>query len=186
MSKNCIQIMSRNMCIHKLKQKLEKKCIIISINDFNYKREDLPQNKDVIDILRLEFDDIDRVIIQDGVIKNKPISNIDTIKIKNFFFKYINLLRNEQIDLWVHCTMGVSRSAAVAFILAKYLYGDDLYLFETGDYVPLKYIYIKMSETFGMKFSEEEFYKKKKISSEVLRKKMTTFTKEKNGVIKFI
>lgn len=145
-----INIFSRDECVIFSKRKIEQDCVIISINDTGFST-DIKNNERIKDILYLNFDDLD-FNIEGYTLFNSYMAN----QIKILIDKYKHTLSH----YIVHCTAGISRSAAVGFILTKYLNGDDSDLFKKGCYVPNKLVYKIMSETFGFDYNEEEFMNK--------------------------
>lgn len=153
-----IKIMGKEECTAYSLRKLNLNCIIISINDSGYNTI-IHENLKIIDVLTLEFDDI-------GI----PIENLklmtmdDGYKIKNFIDKYKDSINN----IVVHCTAGISRSAAVACCLARYLNGDDTYLFEIGKYIPNKFVYKCLCNALNIDYDEESFEEKQLLSGKYL------------------
>lgn len=87
---------------------VKKPTVIISIGD---KGESLPTFKcDPIDLLRLEFDDVD----QDLGPEYRMFDWHDARKILEFEHRY------KDHDIMVHCAAGISRSPAVALFLADH------------------------------------------------------------------
>lgn len=145
-----IEILSREECLNYISNKLETDCVVISINDTGF-TTNFKENIRIRDILSLTFDDI-TLDIDGCTLFNKSISK----EIKSFIDSY----KQTVTQFIIHCTAGISRSAAVGFVISKYLNGDDTYLFETGRYIPNKLIYETMSNTFGLTYNEDEFCRK--------------------------
>lgn len=161
MNKYKIKIMGKDKCILYSKE-INKKTIIISISDCGHSTK-FYSNSNIVDILSLEFDDIE--VELNGCILN----NLTHCKmIKDFVDKY----KNEVSNIIVHCTMGISRSGAVGMTLARYLNGDDNYLWNTGKYIPNKLVYKNMCNVLGLDFSEKEFKKNQKISDKISEKNL--------------
>lgn len=114
-----------------------------------------------ISLLKLYFDDITPRVIEKGS-KCKLMSKSQADIIKEVID---DCIEDEITNIYIHCTMGISRSGAVGCVLARYLNGDDMYLFKTGKYLPNEYVYELMCETFGLTFDKSEFKRKKQISS---------------------
>lgn len=89
--------------------------LIISITDSG--DADIKLQKNCVDILRLNFHDIDSELL------NYQVFNEEfACKILNFVFNNI-----DNVDLiLVHCEAGISRSAGVACSLCSILNGNDL------------------------------------------------------------
>lgn len=83
---------------------VDEPCVIISIGDPN---ETIPNFKNPIDVLRLEFHDIVTPI--DGY---RHFNESDAFKVIQFNNRY------RDVDLFVHCSAGISRSCAVSVFLA--------------------------------------------------------------------
>lgn len=142
-----IDIFSKEECINFSNKTLEEDCVIVSINDTGH-TTNFHKNKHIKDILSLTFDDLTFDI--DGyILFNKSMGE----EIKYFVDNYKQNINH----FIVHCTAGISRSAAVGFIITKYLNGDDSCLFRKGRYVPNKLIYEIMSNIFGLVYNEEDF-----------------------------
>lgn len=161
-----IEIMSRYEIIQLSKlNKLPKDCIVISINDTGHTTE--LTDKNIKDILVLEFDDIDS-----DYDKLKAMTYDDGVKIKEFINKY----KDSVVNIIIHCTAGVSRSAGVACGVALYLNGTDDYIWSSKKYLPQKRCYEITSSSFGITVSEEE-YKSKTSLNERDNKKLAALLK---------
>lgn len=114
-----------------------------------------------ISLLKLYFDDITPKFVKLDS-KCKLISLTQTEIIKETID---DCVENNITNIVIHCTAGISRSGSVGCILARYLNGDDMYLFQTGKYLPNEYVYELMCETFELTFNQEEFKRRLKISS---------------------
>lgn len=110
--------------------------ILISISNIGGTKPDVykSHNNKIIDILRLEFNDVDYTDNMVGGIKT-----IHAKKIKKFINKYKNIK-----ILIVQCEAGQSRSAGVAAAILKYLYGDDTQIFSNRKYTPNMLCYSKV------------------------------------------
>lgn len=95
----------------------------------------------------------------------KLMSKEQAKDIKQVLLKFI---RQGGKNIIVHCYAGISRSGAVGCVLAKYLNGDDTYLWEQGGIYPNKYVYKLMCEVFNLDYSDEEFINKQRISTRLL------------------
>lgn len=142
-----VDIFSRDECINFTNKKLNSDCVIISINDSGCRTE-FKDNERVIDILPLTFDDL-TIEIEGFSLFNKSISNEITA--------FVDTYKATINHFIVHCTAGISRSAAVGFVLTKYLNGDDSHLFKEGRHVPNKMVYEILSNSFGLTYDEKDF-----------------------------
>lgn len=75
------------------------------------------------------------------------------------------------IHIIVHCYAGISRSGAVGCIIAKYLNGDDIYLWKQGGISPNRWVYKLMSNAFDIAYSCKDFRYRQRISERVLDKR---------------
>lgn len=149
-----IDIMSKGECILFSSKDLKDDCIIVSINDTNFDTV-ISENKRIIDIHKVWFDDIENAINP-----KLKLMTIDQAKgIKEFVDKYKNKVDNIKI----HCTAGISRSGAVGCVIARYLNNDDNYIWATGRYLPNKHVYKTMCEAFNLEYSDKLFEYKTKL-----------------------
>lgn len=154
-----IDILSKECCINLSKENLEQECVIISINDSGYTTI-FHNNTKIKDILSLTFDDLS--FEMDGFsVFNKPMAN----QILSFVDAYKSTINH----FIVHCTAGISRSAAVGFVLEKYLNGCDAHLFKEGRHIPNKLVYKLMSNSFGLAYDENEFERKLNIKYNITK-----------------
>lgn len=150
-----IDIMSKDKCKLFSTKELTDDCIIISINDTGYDTE-IYNNKNIIDICKLWFDDIDNIKYEDNDLK--LMTKDQGKQIKDFVNKYKDRVKH----IVIHCTAGISRSGAVGFVLARYLNGDDKYLWAKDRYLPNKHVYKLMCETLGLEYSDKLFKDRKR------------------------
>lgn len=145
-----IDIFSKEECIDFSNTNIKENCVIISINDTGC-ITNISKNLNIKEVLYLTFDDLTFNI--DGfTLFNKSMSK----EIKSFVDTYKQTVNH----FVIHCTAGISRSAAIGFIIAKYLNGDDSYLFKEGRHIPNKLVYEIMSNTFGLIYNEKDFEQK--------------------------
>ena len=161
-----IDIMSKDECVLFSSKDLKDDCIIVSINDTGYDTM-LHENKRIIDIHKVWFDDIEKNI--NPKLKLMTIDQAESIK--DFVDKY----KNKVDYIKIHCTAGISRSGAIACVLARYLNDDDNYIWATGRYMPNKHVYKTMCEAFDLEYSDEMFKYKMKLKE----------SKEKERNLKF-
>jgi len=148
-----IQIMGKQECTLFSTKDLTEDCIVISINDTNHNTV-IYDNENIIDKLKLWFDDIDTPIPN-----YQLMLQVDAQKIKDF----IDFYKGKAKNIIVHCTAGISRSGAVGCTIARYLNNDDKYLLVTGRYIPNKHVYKLMCEVLGLEFTDELFKEKLRI-----------------------
>ena len=97
--------------------RISEKSVIISISDIDKDRIVFPVNSDILDILSLTFED------WDDPDDKTCISELDAEKIMNFVKRWNT--KNYDVNLYVNCEAGQSRSAGVAAAISKFLFGDD-------------------------------------------------------------
>ena len=151
-----IIIMGRDECLDYAEELLENNTIIISVNDRDDNRAKFTENNKIIDILSLVFDDVEYEIEN-----TKLMSVEDSLEIKN----YIDIYKERIQDIVIHCTAGISRSAAIGCALSRYLNGDDTNLFKTGQYMPNKHVYRLMCSALNLEYSEKLFKTKMSLSN---------------------
>ena len=103
--------------------RISEKSVIISISDIDKDRIVFPVNSDILDILSLTFED------WDDPDDKACISELDAEKIMNFVKRWNS--KNYDVNLYVNCEAGQSRSAGVAAAISKFLFGDDSWFFKT-------------------------------------------------------
>ena len=139
-----IQAFNRKQAIEQSKVDCAEDKIIVSISTPG---DDFPefceQNHSILDILFLSFYDIEE---KDEI---KPAATEEQIFNDNMatqiadFVKFWDV-KNNNVNIWVHCDAGISRSAGVAAALQKYSNSDDSkYFANDGKYFPNKLCYTK-------------------------------------------
>lgn len=78
-------------------------------------------------------------------------------------------------NIIVHCYAGISRSGAVGCVIAKYLNGDDIYLWKQGRIAPNRWVYKLMSNAFDIEYSYKEFRYKQMVSKRILDKRYSDY-----------
>lgn len=142
-----IKVFDRKRAVEQSRVDFAEDKIIISISTPG---EEFPefyeQNYSILDILFLSFYDIEdeneiRSVATDGQIFNDDMA-AQIAEFVRFWSK-----KNDNVNIWVHCDAGVSRSAGVAAALQKYFYGDDsMYFSNDGKYFPNMLCYTKTLE----------------------------------------
>ena len=116
------------------KYRVNEPHIIISINSPKFNKAIIPYRPNCLEILYLEFHDLDNKIISGGV-KYKLISSLDAERV----WEIVNVYK-DKIDLIIcQCEAGISRSAGIAGALSKVLNGDDTGIFKK--YLPNMLVY---------------------------------------------
>lgn len=152
-----IYVKSRNdMIKHTIKATLgndDTHFAIISISGIDEQFPKFHFSTKLKKVLYLQFDDVS---------SGKPscMSRMDAIKIRKFIedIHQYNINKPTPITaIYVHCSAGVSRSAAVAAVLMKYYNGSDMPIFENAYYKPNMHVYtMVLNELFGRDNSEPE------------------------------
>jgi predicted protein tyrosine phosphatase len=150
-----IRIMSRNEALaHSYKVEIPK-YILISINCPDERAPQFyectnPEYIRRIDLLRLNFNDIDREF------KGLEPKSKNFIGLKEFIDKYKD--DNEVEEIIVHCHAGISRSSAMALAIATYLNMDDFLNTTLNDssYKPNKLVYELALNELGINISKDK------------------------------
>lgn len=125
---NDIQIFSReNMIYHSAG--IKNPCVIVSISDKDAAPPDFYDNDNIWDVCQLFFDD------EEAGPTCMTEQDADTL------VAFIRQYENEDIDLFVHCNGGVSRSAGCAAAIMLIDWGDDSAIFQDGKYCPNMHCY---------------------------------------------
>ena len=127
------------------------KYLMLSISDKSENLRFLRNNNNVI-IHQFFFADIEYEI--EEIKEFGLMTNQQAIEIKNLIDKYT---QDGITNIIVHCHAGISRSGAVGCLIAKYLNGDDTYLWKTEYIYPNRYIYKLMSNAFNIEYSDKDF-----------------------------
>lgn len=145
-----IRVMSKNEALMYTNLKYIKPCAIISINCLNDTAPAFRDNDNVKAILKLYFNDINRPY-KDLEPRQEQLKGlkefVDTIK------------ENEEIEeLIIHCTAGISRSAAVAAAICQYLNLDELeIIWNNHQYVPNTLVYELAIKELGLTWDANKF-----------------------------
>lgn len=145
----------------------DEKYLLISISD----NEDCLSFKpnENIRVFQVYFADIEEEVPVEGVV----LMNYNQAEeIKQIVSKAV---QDGITNIIVHCYAGISRSGAVGCVIAKYLNGDDIYLWKQGGISPNKLVYKLMSKAFGMEFSDKEFKYRQRISKRILDRRFSDY-----------
>lgn len=141
------------------------KYLLISISD---KEGDLNfKLKDNIQVYQTYFADIEK--------ESKELNLMTYKQAEDIKFLIDNAIKQGIINIIVHCYAGISRSGAVACVIARYLNGDDIYLWKQGGIYPNKYVYKLMCEAFNLKYSLNDFKYRQRISKRLLDKRFNDY-----------
>lgn len=131
-----INILSREDMIEK-SYTLDFPSIIISICSRHGMNAEFARNKNILDVCRLRFDDVEFDL---------SIDELDCQRLVDFVDKY----RRDHLDLYIHCRQGYSRSAAVGAAIMLYEYGDDSPVFSDYSKCPNMWVYRHLLEAFNI------------------------------------
>ena len=120
------------------------KTIIISIASIDENRNKFADNDNIVDILYLFFDDVE---------KNEP--NHITVDDANKIIAFINKYKDSDVELIVHCGAGVSRSAGVCAAIMKIVNDNDFPIFDNPRFCPNMTCYRTILETYFGAYDEE-------------------------------
>jgi len=120
-----VRVMNRKNAEQYCYEHYSVKVVMISITDVEYSLAKVHKSNEVIDILRLQFEDVE---------KGEPlaITDKDAEAVVNFVKRWEDWVSG----FIVHCEAGVSRSAGVAAAILKYLTNDDSPIFNNPRYCP--------------------------------------------------
>lgn len=139
-----IKILSRTKAVKLSYTDFEKDKVIISIRDpWAEKAQFNDGNSSIKEILYLSFYDISEETkdIFDGYSSMSPD---DALKIAHF----VNKWKDKVDTIWVHCEVGVSRSAGIAMAIMEYLNLDLAPIFENPIYCPNMLCYELTNQAF--------------------------------------
>lgn len=163
-----IQIMSEEEALDFYKNyNSNDKYLLISISD---REGDLYfEQKENIKVHQLYFNDIDKEISSPGI---KVMDYMQAEEIKRVV---IQATKENISNIIVHCYAGISRSGAVGCVIARYLNGNDIYLWKQGGIHPNKLVYRLMCEVFDIKYSYHDFKYRRRISKRILDKRFADY-----------
>ena len=137
-----ITVMSRKGAYEFSKTNPAEKTVIISITGFEEEENEFVEQPNIIDILRLKFDDVG---------PNDPHSFQP--EYAEEIVEFVDRYKDEAERILVHCGAGVSRSAGVGAAIAYVLNGDNDEFFHSNFYVPNQYVFFQTLTAF---FEQEE------------------------------
>ena len=139
-----IQVFNRKQAIEQSKVDCAEDKVVISISTPGDKLPEFhEQNYSILDILFLSFYDIeDKNEILPAATEEQIFNDNMATQIADFV-KFWDV-KNNNVNIWVHCDAGISRSAGVAAALQKYFNDDDSrYFANDGKYFPNRLCYTK-------------------------------------------
>ena len=146
--KHNISVMSRDNAVRYTKDNNIPPTIIISIRNIGDLAPEFWNNPYIYDICYLEFDDV-----EEGVLAMSLDQACETLE---FVEKWLE----EDVDIVVHCSAGVSRSAGTAAALMLLVNGDDSPIFNSSRYAPNMNCYRKVLTAAGYSYTEDELGEK--------------------------
>ena len=150
-----IQVWNREQAIKNVKD-ISKKAMVISITSSG---DSFPIFQEQIDtkVLFLQFDDVDA-----NDKKYKPMRPDQAQRTVDF------VKENLDVELCiVHCDAGVSRSAAVAAAIGKFINGDDMFIFGRPRFSPNAHVYHLMLNAFFGEYDRTEAFTKQNFNNEI-------------------
>ena len=118
--------------------RLKVPTLIISITDPLSTLNTFSQNRNIVSICRVQFDDVTRENAgPDDILMRVQ----DAQKIRDYVRAYADKVE----CIIVHCEAGISRSAGVMAAIQKYLLGDDSEIFNSNLYLPNEHCYRLMT-----------------------------------------
>ena len=121
--------------------RLKVPTLIISITDPFGSLNTFAQNRNIVSICRVQFDDVTRENAgPDDILMRVQ----DAQKIRDYVRAYADKVE----CIIVHCEAGISRSAGVMAAIQKYLLGDDSEIFNSNLYLPNEHCYRLMTSAF--------------------------------------
>lgn len=147
-----ITVMNRNdATTHSLREQIPT-CVIISISctDDVYPSfvDSKYRSSKVKDVFAMKFNDLEY-----DCDKHKAPIQEDVNGLKAFIDKY----KDEVEEIVVHCSAGISRSAATAAAIALYVQNDDKFIWNDTKYCPNRLVYQLVRNEFGLKTTEEDY-----------------------------
>lgn len=163
-----IKIMSEEEAVHFYENyKSENKYLLISISDKEGDLNFIPREN--IEVHQWYFADIEEDIVIPGI---APMSYRQAEEIKTVVCKAVH----ENItNIIIHCYAGISRSGAVGCVIAKYLNGDDMYLWKQGRIAPNRWVYKLMCSAFDIEYSDKDFRCRQKISEQIVNMRLREY-----------
>ena len=121
--------------------RLKVPTLIISITDPLSTLNTFAQNRNIVSICRVQFDDVTRENAgPDDILMRVQ----DAQKIRDCVRAYADKVE----CIIVHCEAGISRSAGVMAAIQKHLIGDDSEIFNSNLYLPNEHCYRLMTSAF--------------------------------------
>lgn len=160
-----IKVMSKFKAIeYNYREDIQNNYIIISISSIDNEEYVLfSPNDKCKGVIRLKFNDLER----DYGDKIRAPKQGDFSGLKMFIDAFVE--RGNIEDIIVHCEAGISRSSAVAAVIARYLNLDEFNLIWNNDrYIPNELVYRLASNEFGLEVSEEQIAHYKAIKKQEL------------------
>ena len=123
--------------------RLNEPTLIISITDPALDLNSFADNKNIVAICRVQFDDVTK---DNARPCDVLMSTRDADKIKEYVISYMDKVET----VIVHCEGGRSRSAGVMAAIQRYITGDDSEIMNSSRYLPNDHCYRLMLSAFGL------------------------------------
>ena len=123
--------------------RLNEPTLIISITDPALDLNSFADNKNIVAICRVQFDDVTK---DNARPCDVLMSTRDADKIKEYVISYMDKVET----VIVHCEGGISRSAGVMAAIQRYITGDDSAIMNSSRYLPNDHCYRLMLKAFGL------------------------------------
>lgn len=130
----------------------------------------ITENHKIIDFLYVDFEDIEKKYDNESIL----MDDSHALGIKDF----INKNKDKIEVLLIHCSAGISRSAAIGAALNLALLGDDYSIWKSGDYIPNLHCYKTMLKAYGIGLSIGEITEKYKITKRTFEYKLAQLKRE--------
>ena len=117
--------------------------LIISITDPALDLNSFANNKNIVAVCRVQFDDVTKANARPSDVLMSPR---DADKIKEYVISYMDKVET----VIVHCEGGISRSAGVMAAIQRYITGDDSEIMNSSRYLPNDHCYRLMLSAFGL------------------------------------
>ena len=150
-----IQVWDRKKAIENVRN-ISKKAIVISITSSGDK---FPIFQEQINtkVLFLQFDDVDA-----NDTKYKPMTKSQAFKIAEFVNEHLAA----ELCI-VHCDAGISRSAAVAAAIGKFVNNDDMFIFGRPKFAPNAHVYHLMLNALFGEYDRTEAFRKQDFNTKI-------------------
>ena len=127
--------------------KIDENVAIVSIRCPDEDKLDFSEHSNIIDVLTLKFNDIDRDYPDYPAPKQEDFKGLK---------EFINLNKSRVDRIIVHCHAGISRSSACASAICKYLNIKDSFIWDSAKYHPNPLVFKLSLNELGVTLTEDE------------------------------